>query len=213
MKLAGTASRTSPVAPLAAIVLATLAAWIVLVRLDMMASKPVAFLGGWVVMMAAMMLPSMAPLVLVYGPRGRARLVLGYLLVWAAAGIPVYAVASAVDLMMVPAAAVATVLAVAGVYQFTTLKDVCLRACRSPLDFIAVRWGRGPLRLGVAHGVYCVGCCWALMAVLVGAAAMSLWAAALIAALVFAEKVLPMGEWTARLAGLALIAAAIFVLV
>lgn len=213
MKLAATASRTSVVTPLAAIVLATLAAWVVLMRLDMMASRPVAFLAGWIVMMAAMMLPSVAPLVLVYGKRGRARLVVGYLLVWASAGIPVYAVASAVDLMMVPAAAVATVLVVAGVYQFTPLKDVCLRACRSPLDFIAMRWGRNPVRLGVEHGVYCVGCCWALMAVLVGAAAMSLTAAAVIAGVVLAEKVLPGGEWTSRAVGLVLIAAAVLVLV
>ncbi|MEP6978902.1 MAG: DUF2182 domain-containing protein [Thermoleophilia bacterium] len=198
---------------LGTLLLATLAAWIVLMRLDMDAMQPVAFLVAWTVMMAAMMLPSTAPLVLVYGPRGRGRLVLGYLLVWAAIGVPVYAIARAVDLMMVPAAAVATVLAVAGVYQFTPLKDVCLRACRSPLDFIAVRWGRGPLRLGVAHGVYCVGCCWALMAVLVGAAAMSLPVAAVIAVLVLAEKVLPAGEWTARAAGVALFAAAIIVLI
>jgi predicted metal-binding membrane protein len=159
-------------------------------------------------MMTAMMLPSAAPLVLLYGPRGRGRLVLGYLLVWAAIGLPVYALASAVDLMDVPAAAVAAVLAAAGVYQLTPLKDVCLRACRSPLDFVALRWGRGALRLGAEHGAYCVGCCWALMAVLVVAAAMSVTAAAVIAAVVFAEKVLPAGEWTARVAGLALLAAA-----
>jgi predicted metal-binding membrane protein len=208
-----TVLQRSTATPLAALVLATLAAWLVLMRLDMETMRPLAFLLAWTVMMVAMMLPSAAPLVLVYGPRGRTRLVLGYLLVWAAIGVPVYAIAKAVDLMMVPTAAVAAVLVVAGVYQFTPLKDVCLRACRSPLDFIAVRWGRGPLRLGVAHGAYCVGCCWALMAVLVGAAAMSLWAAAVIAALVFAERVLPLGEWTARAAGVALVAAAIVVLV
>jgi predicted metal-binding membrane protein len=208
-----TALRRSTAAPLAGLLLATLAAWVVLMRLEMGAMQPLAFLFAWTVMMVAMMLPSAAPLVLVYGPRGRTMLVLGYLLVWAAIGVPVYAIAKAVDLMMVPSGAVATVLAVAGVYQFTPLKDVCLRACRSPLDFIAVRWVRGALRLGVAHGSYCVGCCWALMAVLVGAAAMSLWVAALIAVLVFAEKVLPAGQWTARTAGFALIAAAILVLV
>jgi predicted metal-binding membrane protein len=198
---------------LGALLVATLAAWVVLMRLDMGAMQPAAFLLAWTVMMAAMMLPSAAPLVLVYGPRGRARLVLGYLLVWGVIGVPVYAIAKAVDLMMVPAAAVASVLVVAGAYQFTPLKDVCLQACRSPLDFIAVRWGRGPLRLGAEHGVYCVGCCWALMAVLVGAAAMSISVAAVIAAVVFAEKVLPAGEWTARAVGFALVAAAVFVLV
>jgi predicted metal-binding membrane protein len=205
--------RPGATVPLAVLVLATLAAWITLLHVDMMASQPAAFLLAWTVMMAAMMLPSAAPLVLVHGERGRARLLLGYLLVWAAAGLPVYALAAAVDLMTVPSAAVATVLAVAGAYQFTPLKNVCLRACRSPLDFIALRWGRGPFRLGVDHGAYCVGCCWALMAVLVAAAAMSVVAAAVIAAVVFAEKVLPAGEWTARAAGFALLAAAGVVLV
>jgi predicted metal-binding membrane protein len=204
---------STTVTPLAALLLATLAAWVALLQLDMMATRPLTFLGGWTVMMAAMMLPSAAPLVLVYGKRGRARLVLGYLLVWAAAGIPVYALASAVDLMMVPAGAVAAVLAAAGVYQFTPLKNVCLRACRSPLDFVATRWGRGPLRLGIDHGVYCVGCCWALMAVLVVAAAMSVTTAAVIAGVVLAEKVLPGGEWTSRAVGLVLIVAAVLVLV
>jgi predicted metal-binding membrane protein len=208
-----TARRSIPTIPLAALVLGTLAAWVAFVRLGMDSSGLVVFLVGWAVMMTAMMLPSAAPLVLVYGQRGRARLVLGYLVAWAAVGLPVYAIARAVDLMMVPSLAIATVLVVAGAYQFTHLKDVCLRACRSPLDFIAMRWGRGPFRLGVEHGGYCVGCCWALMAVLVGAAAMSLTAAALIAALVFAEKVLPAGEWTARVAGFALFVAAVVVLV
>lgn len=208
-----TARRSIPTIPLAALVLGTLAAWVAFVRLGMDSSGLVVFLVGWAVMMTAMMLPSAAPLVLVYGQRGRARLVLGYLVVWAAVGLPVYAIARAVDLMMVPSLAIATVLVVAGAYQFTHLKDVCLRACRSPLDFIAMRWGRGPFRLGVEHGGYCVGCCWALMAVLVGAAAMSVTAAALIAALVFAEKVLPAGEWTAHVAGFALFVAAVVVLV
>jgi predicted metal-binding membrane protein len=207
------ARRATPTLPLAALALTTLAAWLALGRLDMMTAAPVLFLAGWTVMMVAMMLPSAAPLVLVYGQRGRWKLLLGYLAVWGCAGLPVYALASAVDLMDVPARGVATVLFAAGVYQFTPLKDVCLRACRSPLDFIALRWGRSPFRLGVDHGAYCVGCCWALMAVLVVAATMSLWAAAAIAAVVFAEKVLPAGEWTARAAGVALLAAGVVVLV
>jgi predicted metal-binding membrane protein len=208
-----TAKRSIPTIPLVGLVLGTLAAWVGFVRLGMDSASLAVFLVGWVVMMTAMMLPSAAPLVIVYGRRGRARHVLGYLLVWGAVGLPVYAIARAVDLMMVPSVAIATVLAVAGAYQFTRLKNVCMRECRSPLDFIAMRWGRGPFRLGVEHGGYCVGCCWALMAVLVGAAAMSVTAAALIAALVFAEKVLPAGEWTARVAGFALFVAAIVVLV
>jgi predicted metal-binding membrane protein len=185
-----TARRSIPTIPVAALVLGTLVAWVAFVRLGMDSSALAVFLVGWTVMMTAMMLPSAAPLVLVYGKRGRARLVLGYLFVWAAVGLPVYAIARAFDLMMVPSVAIATVLVVAGAYQFTPLKGACLRACRSPLDF-----------------------CWALMTVLVGAAAMSVTAAALIAGLVFAEKVLPGGEWTARVAGIALFAAAVVVLV
>lgn len=205
--------QSSAVKPLVALVAVTLAAWVTLVSFEVNATHPVVFLMGWAVMMTAMMLPSAAPLVRVYGQRGRGKLALGYLLTWACTGLPVYAIAAGVDLMNVPAVAVATVLAVAGAYQFTPLKNVCLRSCRSPLDFIALRWGRSPFRLGLEHGVYCVGCCWALMGVLVAAAAMSVTVAAVIAALVLAEKTLPAPEWTARVAGCALIVAAIVVLV
>jgi predicted metal-binding membrane protein len=207
------ATLRAPRLPLAVLVLGTLSAWVVLVRLDMMVSRPAAFFFGWAVMMTAMMLPSAAPLVLVYGKRGRGTLVLGYLLVWTATGIPVYALTRGVDLMDVPSTAVAVVLVAAGIYQLTPLKDVCLRVCRSPLDFVALRWGRSPLRLGAEHGLYCVGCCWALMAVVVVAAAMSVTVAAVIAAVVFAEKVLPAGEWTARATGVALVATAVAIVV
>lgn len=206
-------SRPGLAVPAAALAAITLAAWLALPRLDMMTSRPLAFVFAWTVMMAAMMVPSAMPFVLVYGPHGRRPLLAGYLLVWASIGILVYGIAMSVDLMNVPTAAVAAVLAVAGVYQFTPFKDVCLRACRSPLDFIATRWGRNPLRLGAEQGLYCLGCCWALMAVLVVAAAMSLTAALLIAAVVFAEKVLPAGRWTARLAGVVLLVSAFVVLV
>ena len=203
-----TAAIRAAAIPLAALVAVTAAAWALLLQVDMMASQAATFVGAWGLMMTAMMLPSAAPLVALYRQRGRALLVGGYLLVWTALGIPVYVLAETVDLMDMPAVAVAAVLAAAGVYQFMPLKEVCLRTCRSPLDFLALRWGRSPFRLGFEHGLYCVGCCWGLMAVLVLAAAMNLAAAALIAAVVFAEKVLPAGEWTARAAGVALLAVA-----
>jgi predicted metal-binding membrane protein len=186
------------------------------------------FIGAWVVMMAAMMLPSAAPLVLLYrgaGADGRAAntvpLVAGYLLVWAVFGAGVYAAqqALAAAVNSSPALAdarpyaVAGILAIAGVYQFTPLKQACLRQCRSPLDFLMHRW-RGPgtfdaLRLGAEHGAYCVGCCWGLMAVLVIAGAMSLLWVVLIALIVFVEKLMPFGERSAQLtgAGLGLLAA------
>jgi predicted metal-binding membrane protein len=178
------------------------------------------FVGAWVVMMAAMMLPSAAPLVLLYrvaGADGRAvntvPLVAGYLLVWAAFGALVYAAQQSLGAVIYasPALAdarpyaVAGILAIAGLYQFTSLKKACLRKCRSPLDFLVQRWrGRGAfdaLRLGVAHGAYCVGCCWGLMAVLVISGAMSLLWVVLIALIVFMEKVMPFGERGAQLSG------------
>ncbi len=186
-----------------------------------------AFIGAWVVMMAAMMLPSAAPLVLLYraaGPDGRTAntvpLVAGYLLVWAAFGALIYAAQQALGAAIhtSPALgdarpyAVTGILAIAGVYQFTPLKQACLRQCRSPLDFLMQRW-RGPgalgaLRLGIEHGAYCVGCCWGLMAVMVIAGAMSLFWMVLIALFIFMEKLMPFGErgvqWSG--AGLALLA-------
>jgi len=192
---------------------ATAASWALLPHLDMMTAAPALFLLAWSVMMAAMMLPSVAPLVLLYRRGGRFSLVLGYLFVWAAVGLPVFFLSRAVDLMDVPTFAIAGVLILAGLYQFSAAKDVCLRVCRSPLDFLALRWGRSSLRLGVEHGLYCAGCCWALMAVLVVAAAMNLLVAAAIAVVVCAEKALPGGRWTSRVAGIGLVVASLVTLI
>lgn len=163
----------------------------------------VGFLAGWTLMMAAMMLPSIAPLVLLY--RGsRTLLATGYVAVWGALGLLPYA---AMEWGLDPALPV--VLAVAGVYELTPLKHACLRRCRTPVDFLVTRYGRSPLRLGAEHGLWCVGCCVGLMAVLVLAASMELWLAAVIAAAVFVQKVLSAGEASARLMGAALLAAAV----
>jgi predicted metal-binding membrane protein len=197
---------------LATVALVTVAAWAVLVSVASgMQIAALPFLGAWTLMMTAMMLPSAAPLVLVHARAGRgtAFLATGYLLVWAATGAAAYGITQLVDPMMVADTVKGAVLIGAGVYQLTPAKGLCLKRCRSPLDFLMQRWrpGRlGALRLGFAHGLYCVGCCWALMAVLVLAVAMSpAWAAA-IAAMVFAEKVLPRGEAIARLLAVALVA-------
>lgn len=190
------------------------------------------FVGAWVVMMAAMMLPSAAPLVLLYRAAGAdARavnagpLVAGYLLVWAAFGGLVYAAQQALGTLThaSPALgnarpyAVAGVLVVAGLYQFTSLKKACLRKCRSPLDFLMHRWrGRGAfdaLRLGTEHGAYCLGCCWGLMAVLVMVGAMSLLWVVLIALIVFVEKLMPFGGRGARVSGAGLLLLALLVAV
>jgi predicted metal-binding membrane protein len=174
------------------------------------------WLGAWTVMMAAMMLPSAAPLVLLYGRRANTMdstlLMAGYLLVWAAVGLAAYAID--MRIMDPPEGAIAGVLIGAGVYQLTPLKSACLKRCRSPVDFLVTHWhsGRtGALRLGVEHGAYCVGCCWALMVVLVVAGAMGLVWVIAIAAAIAAEKLLPGGQRLGRLGGIALVAAGIIV--
>jgi predicted metal-binding membrane protein len=161
------------------------------------------FLAGWTLMMAAMMLPSIAPLVLLYrGPR--APLAVGYLAVWGAVGLLPYA---AMEWGLSPALPV--VLALAGAYELSPLKSACLRRCRNAAAFLMERYRSGPLRLGVEHGVWCMGCCVGLMAVLVLAASMGLVWAAAIAAVVFVQKALPLGELSARLTGVALLLAAV----
>jgi predicted metal-binding membrane protein len=167
------------------------------------------FVGVWVVMMAAMMLPSVAPTVALYSRMTRRRSALspllfmgGYLLVWAAVGVSAFAVAAAGaalggDVLAWERAgrwvAGATLIA-AAVYQLTPLKDVCLGKCRSPLGFLLGSWRdgrRGAVRMGAGHGAWCVGCCWALMASLFALGVMSLGWMAVIAALIAAEKTLP----------------------
>ena len=116
------------------------------------------------------------------GPRGEVRTLVfasGYLLVWGAVGLAAYAVAAASAAVTPGSRSVvaAAVLVLAGVYQFTPLKGACLRACRTPADFLMQHWRGGTggaLRLGFHHGAYCLGCCWALMLVLVVAGSMGL---------------------------------------
>jgi predicted metal-binding membrane protein len=184
------------------------------------------FLGTWTVMMAAMMLPSATPMILLHrlGADGRIRtqlwsaaFVAGYLIVWASVGIVVWGAAIAASAIVMPeqrAFAVAAILLLAGVYQFTPLKSTCLRACRTPADFLLTHWHRGlsgQLRLGIEHGLYCLGCCWALMTLFVGVGAMSLVWAVGIAIVVLVEKVRPEGVAFGRIAGVLLIAAAVIV--
>ncbi len=174
------------------------------------------FIGVWVVMMAAMMFPSIAPMVVMYvrmqegqraGGQGRIAtgtvlFVAGYLLAWTAAGLVGYAIyqlgreatGDAFSWGNAGPYLAGGIIAAAAVYQLTPLKDVCLRHCRSPFAFLMRHWQPGPLgslRMGVAHGGWCVGCCWALMAALFALGVMSLGWMALIAALIAAEKLLP----------------------
>jgi predicted metal-binding membrane protein len=170
------------------------------------------FLGVWVVMMAAMMFPSVAPTVALFSRMTRSRSPLapllfgaGYLTTWAAAGLVAFGiglVASRVpgdplawDAAGRPVAA-ATLLVAAG-YELTPLKDVCLRRCRSPLGALLTGWrdGRsGALRMGARNGAWCVGCCWALMASLFALGVMSVVWMAVVAALIAVEKTVPGGR-------------------
>jgi predicted metal-binding membrane protein len=168
------------------------------------------WLAAWAVMMTAMMLPTALPLVLAYGRmdrRGRGTLLLGagYLVAWVGVGLAAFGLDLALPEPSAPA--IGAVLLLAGAYQLSPAKDACLRRCRSPFDFLVMRWRRGrlgALRLGAEHGAYCIGCCWGLMAVLVVAASMELVWVAVIALAVAAEKLLPRGRLFAKLGGLTL---------
>ncbi|MEO8291091.1 MAG: DUF2182 domain-containing protein [Gaiellaceae bacterium] len=203
----------------AGLLLAATAAWAALLAIgDEMPMGAGLWLGAWTAMMAAMMLPSASPLVLLYGRRSTAShsalLTAGYLLVWAATGLVAYEV-----VMRLPNPGnrvVGAVLIAAGLYELTPLKTACLKRCRSPVDFLVTHWhpGKlGALRLGVEHGAYCVGCCWALMSVLVVAGSMSLAWVVAIALVVAGEKLLPGGQLLGRVAGVGFLVAGIIVVV
>ena len=176
-----------------------------------MSSAFVPFLVAWVAMMAAMMLPAVTPVVRLYSlaaARGRVAplpfFVGGYILVWSVPAVPAYFAWRALsDPIMMGAAWVGRLaggaLLLAAVWQLSPLKGACLRQCRSPLS-VFLRAGPkaeravGAVRLGAGHGLYCLGCCWALFAVLVAVGTMNLaWMVGL-TALIFAEKVLPLGD-------------------
>lgn len=182
----------------------------------------------WAVMMVAMMVPSAAPMILMFARINRNRrdrgdlfvstavFLLGYLLVWT--GFSVLATAAQWGLhaaaLLSPAMASATpllgggILLAAGLFQWTPLKRACLTQCRSPLGFLSTEWRegtRGALRMGIRHGAYCVGCCWMLMALLFVVGVMNLLWIAAIAGFVLLEKIVPRGEWVSRAAGALLI--------
>jgi predicted metal-binding membrane protein len=191
----------------------------------------------WAIMMVGMMTPSAAPMVLLYAQVARQAHTLGrgfapagwfaagYLFAWTSfAALAVFAQyalerAALLSPMMVSASHRfgGAVLIAAGLYQLTPVKYACLAQCRSPLGFVQRHGGfradaAGSLRLGLLHGLYCIGCCWALMALLfVGGVMNVLWIAAL-AILVLGEKVLPGGPVLTRIAGMAAIAAGIWMM-
>lgn len=182
----------------------------------------------WAVMMAAMMLPSAAPMILLYATIARRRreqgaavaatgvFVLGYVAVWLAFSLLAATLQWGLDaaLLLSPAMQTSSValagalLVAAGVYQWTPLKQACLRQCRSPLDFILDHWREGvpgALAMGWRHGLFCLGCCWVLMLLLFVGGIMNLFWIAGLALFVLVEKTARGGAWLGRAAGAALI--------
>ena len=202
--------------------------------------KPIEFgytFAMWAVMMIAMMTPSVAPMILTYARVGRqsvserkpfaatAWFVGGYLLPWMGFSLAATAAQWALERanlltpMMASASPVFSgiVLVVAGLYQWTPLKEACLTCCQAPLTFV-IRHGfrddlAGALTLGLRHGTYCLGCCWALMALLFVGGVMNLFWIAALAILVLMEKVIASGRIIGRLGGLAFIAAGVWMLI
>lgn len=194
------------------------------------AADLLALLAMWWIMMIGMMLPSAAPIILTFAAINRGRrsrgqpytptalFAAGYLLAWggfsAAATVAQWVLEQAS--LLAPMAMKTTspllgglLFIAAGLYQLTPLKNACLTSCRSPFDFVVNHWrdgAGGALRMGVAHGLYCLGCCWVLMALLFAVGAMNLvWVAAL-TVIVLVEKLFPYGEQIGRIGGLLLIA-------
>jgi predicted metal-binding membrane protein len=170
------------------------------------------FVGVWVVMMAAMMFPSVSPTVALYSRMTRSREPLaplvftgGYLLTWTAAGLLAFGISELGGRLFGDALAwdnagkwaAGGILVLAAVYELTPPKDVCLGKCRSPLGYLLGSWRpglRGALRIGAGHGAWCVGCCWALMAALFALGVMSIAWMAFVAGLIALEKLLPWGR-------------------
>ena len=181
----------------------------------------------WAVMMSAMMLPAVAPVASLYARTIRSeragRLLLfvaGYLIAWAVAGIPTYALLRLVDHVTgdsdMTMRSIAAVTLAAGAYQLSPLKARCLRHCRSPLAQL-LHYGnvKGPLRdlkVALHHAGYCLGCCWALMALFIAFGVMNLWAMLGLAVIVVGEKVLRRGEAIGRYAGGAFLLLSVLVL-
>jgi predicted metal-binding membrane protein len=222
-----------------ALVVLTAGAWVLTVRqghgagaaamTPTMGMGVVLFLGVWVAMVAAMMFPAVAPMILMYARVTANRrasgktwaptslFVAGYVLLWTAIGVVAFALATAgeglagrVDLVAENASRIgALLIVVAGAYQFSALKDRCLTQCRSPLAFLAQHWrdgGRGALTMGVHHGLHCAGCCWALMAMLFPLGMMNVAALGAVTAFLYAEKALPGGNVLRYAAGVGLLA-------
>jgi predicted metal-binding membrane protein len=191
-----------------------------------------AFIVLWVAMMAAMMFPSVAPVAILWARTIQARstgairtwrittFITGYLVAWATFGVGAFVALLGSERLVETAPEVAKWLAVgifltAGVYQLTPLKRACLRHCRSPmtsiLHYASLKGSARDLRVGLHHGLYCVGCCWGLMIVLVAVGVMNLAAMALLAVVIFLEKIWRRGDSLAKVVGIGFIALALVI--
>jgi predicted metal-binding membrane protein len=182
----------------------------------------------WIMMMIAMMLPSAASMILLFATIDRRKaargspyrvtglFALGYLVVWAAFGVAATSAQWGLEQarLLSPAMAAGSsalagaLLLLAGLYQMTPLKQACLRQCRSPLDFLTRYWRAGPsgaFGMGLRHGIFCLGCCWAAMALLFVGGVMNLFWIAALALFVLLEKVVPAGRLLGRAGGIGLI--------
>jgi predicted metal-binding membrane protein len=186
------------------------------------------FLAVWLIMMIAMMFPAAAPMILTFhqvqsGKRGRGQafvstwvFVAGYMLVWTATGVLAFAAAAGAEMLAghvgLSGATAARIggalLMAAGAYQLSPLKDLCLAKCRTPIGFILTSWRDGQwgaVRMGLQHGLFCLGCCWLLFLALFPLGIMNIAAMAAVTLLVFAEKTFPHGELIAKVSGVALL--------
>jgi predicted metal-binding membrane protein len=206
-------------------------AWMMTARWD---AAHLLLLGAmWTVMMAGMMLPSAAPLLLLYAGGARRRdgaqaaprvyaLAGGYLLVWIGFSVCATLLQWMLSALLVLSPMMearspllsGALLIVAGIYQMTPLKRACLMSCSAPVDFLMHHWREGTFgafRLGVQHGVLCVGCCWALMLLLFAGGVMNLAVIGALTAFVLMEKLTPLGPRSLRATGLLLIAAGMWI--
>lgn len=208
-------------------------AWMMTTQWD--ATRLLLLWAMWAAMMAGMMLPSAAPILLLYARAVRNRdderhparaiyaMAAGYVVVWAlfsAAATALQRILATrflVTAMMEPATprVAGVLLLLAGAYQFTPSKAACLSLCRTPIAFLSSHWRHGlsgAFRMGAAHGLYCLGCCWALMLLLFAGGVMNLAVILTLTAWVAIEKIAPFGEQSARIGGALLIAVGVWML-
>ena len=177
----------------------------------------------WIVMMAAMMIPAVLPMVMIYRNMGRGSspnldavvFSWGYLLAWfifaiGAAGLQWWLHTQGAlhgHLFATSAGLTGAIFLAAGVYQLTPFKDACLSRCRSPLGFFVEHWqsGRlGALQMGFRHGLYCTGCCWVLMLLMFASGTMNVTTMAMLSVFILAERLLPAGPWVSKIPGFGL---------